>query len=366
MPSPTRGSSTPISVSARTASRSELRERPSRCARSCSFGSFESGGELAGHDQVLDLRDRLIGQRASRVPPGRSRPDRRRGRRGGARFPRAAARRLPARRRRPRARSRATPARSRRSGAQPASRCRTCSRSAPKRVDGDGDGLAEVAGVPVARREHRVQPRDLGGHVARARPRAAARSAQRPHLARCRAAACRGGRSRSSGPGSDAASSGTSPRWRGKTHGKLEDQPPLLEQREALEHARPGGSSAGRRSSWMRWRMPAQLRLLRRARRAARASARARARSTQAITAPIHACSRRVLEHGVGVGVGAGGLDEHGRARPRARRAAARGRRARTSRRIDVVLGRHPGHGPPARGSRSADVRRRSRVMLRF
>ena len=40
VPSPTRGSSTPISVSARTASRSEFRDRPSRAASSCSFGSF--------------------------------------------------------------------------------------------------------------------------------------------------------------------------------------------------------------------------------------------------------------------------------------------------------------------------------------
>ena len=63
VPSPTRGSSTPIRVNARTASRSEFRDRPSRCASSCSFGSFESADELARHDQILDLRDRLVSQR---------------------------------------------------------------------------------------------------------------------------------------------------------------------------------------------------------------------------------------------------------------------------------------------------------------
>ena len=41
VPSPTRGSSTPTSVNARTASRRELRESPSRSASSCSFGSRE-------------------------------------------------------------------------------------------------------------------------------------------------------------------------------------------------------------------------------------------------------------------------------------------------------------------------------------
>ena len=39
VPSPTRDSSTPTSASARTASRSELRERPKRCVNSRSVGS---------------------------------------------------------------------------------------------------------------------------------------------------------------------------------------------------------------------------------------------------------------------------------------------------------------------------------------
>ena len=114
---------------------------------------------------------------------------------------------------------------------------------------------------------------------------------------------------------------------------QLEDQLPLLEQREALEHVVAEdpvriGLVVDEVAD------AAQLRPAQRARRGARASRSAESRSTQAITAPIHGVRGCVLEHRVGVGVGAGGLDEHGRRRPRRGRAAARGRPARTSRRI--------------------------------
>ena len=69
MPSPTRGSRTPISVSARTASRSELRDSPRRWRELLLLRELRVRGELAGHDQVLDLRDRLISQRDHGLSP---------------------------------------------------------------------------------------------------------------------------------------------------------------------------------------------------------------------------------------------------------------------------------------------------------
>src|SRR5439155_18094817 len=56
VPSPCRGSRTPISVSARTASRSELRDKPRRSASSRSFGSFEPGANSPSTISSLILR----------------------------------------------------------------------------------------------------------------------------------------------------------------------------------------------------------------------------------------------------------------------------------------------------------------------
>ena len=61
VPSPWRTSSTRISDSARTASRSELRDSPSRSARSASLGRRSPGRSCPGDDHFLDALDRLVG-----------------------------------------------------------------------------------------------------------------------------------------------------------------------------------------------------------------------------------------------------------------------------------------------------------------
>ena len=69
VPSPCRTSRTLIRLSAFTASRSELRDRPSSAARSASRGSFSPGRTRPGDDHLLDLLDRLVGKRHD-PPPG--------------------------------------------------------------------------------------------------------------------------------------------------------------------------------------------------------------------------------------------------------------------------------------------------------
>ena len=201
-------------------------------------------GELARHDQVLDLRDRLIGQRGHAfAPEGRGR-DRRRGRRGGARLPRGGARRRPAPRPRPRARSPATPSRSRRSGAPPASRCRRRGgrgrRGRRRRRLRRGDRRRPTRATPAIVFSPEILAATLGCDAA-----AASTVGPAAHLV---------------GLERRLAEMVDHDREPGKRRGelrhvaevaredtrKLEDQLPRLEQRRGSRAPRPGGSSAGR------------------------------------------------------------------------------------------------------------------------
>ena len=213
----------------------------------------------------------------------------------------------------------------------------------PEVLDGDGDGVAQVAGAPVGRGEHRVQPGDLGGHVGLRRRRREQRRPSRPI---------------SSVP------SGGLPRWSitivspGKRRGelrhvaemaredarKLEDQLPFLQQREALEHLVPEDPV---RVALVVDQVP-EAAELRPAQELVEPLARPLGR--EEVDPGDHAADPRVrgrvLEHRVGVEVGAGGLDEH--RRPDSGAVEQRLEVGGLERPPDrVVVVRHPGLGLP-------------------
>ena len=196
---------------------------------------------------------------------------------------------------------------------------------------------------------------------------AAARSCRGPRCPsrRCRAAACRGGRSRSSGPGSCAASSGTSPRWRGKTHGSSR-----ISRRS---------SSSARLSSTVVLEDPVRVGLV-----VDEVPEAAQLRPARELVEPLARPLGRAQvdpgDHAADPRVPRPRARTWSRCRSRSRRPgrapfvatparASSGSRSAGSnvRRMTRVVVRHPGHGPPARGSRSGGGRRRSSwSWLRF
>ena len=213
----------------------------------------------------------------------------------------------PERRRGRRGRSPATPSRSHRSAERRASRCRR--RAAPDRTRRP---------QPRRRRAGRPHPSRRGAASC-----SGPRSSQR--RSGCEAAACSsvahapiaslpsGGFARWSitivSLGKFAASSGTSPRWRGKTHGSSRIIP-LSCRAARLVSTVAWSIQCGSGSLWMRWRKPLSFGSdgdRRVADELAPANA-ARARRH----GPDPWVEGSVLEHGVGVEVGACRLHEHG------------------------------------------------------
>ena len=248
VPSPTRDSRTPTSASARVASRSELRETPNLCVSSRSVGRREPAVELPGADQLLDLRDRLVGGAARRSCPADSVEA------SAALPPRIGVGAVPPPQTGSRSSSRedvlVAPVQQR---DRPVAAEQRGARGRTRRPRRSTAGSRSAA-APVAARDHRVQPGHLGDDV----------GARRCPLELLLA----------SGP-SRPSRSAACPRWSiddrerrvaagelgdvievvGEDGRQLEQQAALLEQRERGLRPRRGGASAGRLSWWMRWRI---------------------------------------------------------------------------------------------------------------
>ena len=131
------------------------------------------------------------------------------------------------------------------------------------------------------------------------------------HLVAARAAASRDGRSRSSGPGNSLRAPA---RRRGgeerRTAARGSSPSPPGSARLARTVA--WSIQCGSGSLWMRWRKPLSFGSARSSLESAERLGRVIGDRARRSPPPIHACSGRLLEHGVGVQVGAGRLHEHG------------------------------------------------------
>ena len=136
--------------------------------------------------------------------------------------------------------------------------------------------------------EHRVQPGDLRAHV-RERGGSGRLAGPLAHLRRSRAAACRGGRSRSSAPESSR-ELGHDPRDGAGRRREARASSPLFHDGEAL--STPACSiQCGSGSSWIRWRNASQLRLGPASTPSRASAVTGERRSSHAVTAPIQSCS---------------------------------------------------------------------------